>query len=206
MGQDIHDKLKEIKGRFRLLMNGVASQSMREKGLGYKINWGVALPVLKGIAAEYGKDYALAVGLWKEDIRECKILATMIMPVAEMQPDLVELWVGQIQNQEMAEMAAFNLFQHLPDAKGFALKWIAADKMPEQVCGYNVLARLFTKGIELSDREINEFVDQAQAALGCGNVSVSHAVCNALSRFGQMGELYSGILKSAFKKYDLDIL
>ena len=32
------------------------------------------------------------------------------------------------------------------------------------------------------------------------------AVCNALSRFGQMGELYSGILKSAFKKYDLDIL
>ena len=41
MEQETQDKLKQIKGRFRLMMNGVASQSMREKGLGYKINWGV---------------------------------------------------------------------------------------------------------------------------------------------------------------------
>ena len=40
------------------MMNGVASQSMRDKGLGYKINWGIALPALKEMAAEYGKDYA----------------------------------------------------------------------------------------------------------------------------------------------------
>ena len=94
-------------------MNGVTSQSMREKGLGYKINWGVNLPVLKGIAAEYGKDYDLAVELWKEDIRECKILATMIMPYDKMSEDLVELWIDQMPNQEMAEMTSFNLFQHI---------------------------------------------------------------------------------------------
>lgn len=204
MKQDTQDKLKEIKGRFRLLMNGVASQSMRDKGLGYKINWGVGLPVLKSMAAEYGKDYDLAVELWKEDIRECRILATLIMPVEEMQPDLVELWSGQMRNQEMAEMAAFNLFQYLPGAKDFAFKWLASGEMPVQVCGYNVLARLFIKGTELTDREINEFVDQAQAALADADVSVRHAVCNALSRFSQMGELHSRMLKSAFKAYDLD--
>ena len=31
MGQDIHDKLKEIKGRFRLLMNGLLTQLARIK-------------------------------------------------------------------------------------------------------------------------------------------------------------------------------
>ena len=47
MDEQIHEKLKEIKQSFRLLMNGVASQSMRQKGVSYKINWGVPLPELQ---------------------------------------------------------------------------------------------------------------------------------------------------------------
>ena len=35
---DNNEKLKAIKRSFRLFMNGVTSQSMREKGLDYKIN------------------------------------------------------------------------------------------------------------------------------------------------------------------------
>ena len=44
MNEQIHEKLKEIKQSFRLLMNGVASHSMRQKGVTYKINWGVPIP------------------------------------------------------------------------------------------------------------------------------------------------------------------
>ena len=43
MNEQIHEKLKEIKQSFRLLMNGVASHSMRQKGVTYKINWGEAI-------------------------------------------------------------------------------------------------------------------------------------------------------------------
>lgn len=32
---DVHETIKDIKGQFRLFMNGVVSQSMREKGLDY---------------------------------------------------------------------------------------------------------------------------------------------------------------------------
>lgn len=205
MEQETQDKLKQIKGRFRLMMNGVASQSMREKGLGYKINWGVGLPVLKEMAAEYGKDYRLAVELWKEDIRECKILATMIMPPSEMQPDLVELWASQLPNQEMAEMAAFNLFQFVADAKAFALKWLASSRDVEQICGYNVLSRLFIRKTELSVRDVNEFIDQAQVAIGSENLAVRHAAVNAVVRFSQIDDMYLKVIKSAFKSYDLDI-
>ena len=55
-------------------MNGAVSQSMREKGLVYKLNFGVELPRIKAIAATHEKNHALAQALWKEDIRECKIL------------------------------------------------------------------------------------------------------------------------------------
>lgn len=52
---DVHETIKDIKGQFRLFMNGVASQSMREKGLDYKLNFGIELPRLKEIAARYEK-------------------------------------------------------------------------------------------------------------------------------------------------------
>ena len=60
---NIDSRLKEIKQSFRLQMNGVAAQSMRDKGLDYHVNWGVSLPALKAKAAQIGKDYDLALAL-----------------------------------------------------------------------------------------------------------------------------------------------
>lgn len=205
MKQETQDKLKQIKGRFRLMMNGMASQSMREKGLGYSINWGVSLPTLKTLAEEYGKDYELAIELWKENIRECKILATLIMPPADMQPDLACLWVSQVPNQEIAAMVSFNLFQYIDGAKDLAFKWLASESELEQMCGYNVLSRLFMRGETLEPREINELLDQAKTAFEGGSVSLQHTVVNMLSRFCFISDEYNKIAKSAFKSSDLDI-
>ena len=128
MNEETHQKLMTIKRSFRLLMNGPGSQSMRDKGLGYKLNWGVPFYELKKMAEEYGKDYDLAIELWKEDIRECKILATLIMPADKMLPEITDLWMEQVQSQEMAEMLAFNLLQHVDYAPVIAYQWIASDK------------------------------------------------------------------------------
>ena len=122
-----------------------------------------------------------------------------------MQPDLVELWASQLPNQEMAEMAAFNLFQFVADAKAFALKWLASSRDVEQICGYNVLSRLFIRKTELSVRDVNEFIDQAQVAIGSENLAVRHAAVNAVVRFSQIDDMYLKVIKSAFKSYDLDI-
>ena len=50
---DIKEQLKDIKTQLRLSMNGAVSQSMREKGLVYKLNFGVELPRIKMIAEGY---------------------------------------------------------------------------------------------------------------------------------------------------------
>lgn len=205
MREETQERLREIKRNFRLMMNGVASQSMRDKGLGYHINWGISFPALKQMAAEYGKDYELAIELWKENIRECKILATMIMPPTEMKADVVDLWMSQTPNQEIAEMLAFNLLQYVDDAKDYALKWIATDNGVEQICGYQVLSRLFMKGCALDFREINELIDQAQVALASEDLAVSHAVVNMLQRWSDADDDYKKILSSAFKSFDLGI-
>ena len=204
MDEQTQEKLKESKKSFFLRMDGTASRSMREKGLDYKINWGVSIPDLRKMADEYGKDYALAIELWKENIRECKILATMMMPPEQMLPEIVELWMEQTPSQEIAEMAAFNLYQHLEYAPVLAFQWIAGDNEMEQICGYNLLARLFMKGQEPNERGIQEFLDQALTALQSPSVSVRHAAMNCVRRFASLGDDYTQICKSALKTLNLE--
>ena len=201
METDIQDTLKQIKRSFHTRMNGVASQSMRQKGLDYKVNWGVALPHLREMAAEYQPSYSLAVELWKENIRECKILATMLMPPAEMPEQLVELWMEQTKSQEIAEMAVFNLYQHLDYAPQMAFRWIASDDSIRQLSGYQLLACLFGKGLIPDTRGVNEYIDQVKVTLAGNDTAVSHAAMNSVNRFCQLGPEYEQIASKALSEY-----
>lgn len=197
MDENVKEKLKKIKQSFRLMMNGPASQSMREKGLNYKINWGVPIPSLKQMAKEYGKDYDLAIELFKEDIRECKILATMIMPPEKFLPEIADIWMEQTISYEIAEQLAFNLMQYVDYAPVIAFEWISSDKPLYKLTGYHLLSRLFMKGQEPDERGINEFLDQADSDLSGDDTMVKHAAYNCLLRFCNLGEDYEKIAQKA---------
>ena len=226
---EIQDVVKDIKQSFRLMMDGAVAQSMRDKGLNYHLNWGATLPRLQAKAEEVRlmvngsglrvqdqiikfkvqsskfKVYDLAIALYKENVRECKILATMLMPPDEILPEVVDIWQEQIPSQEIAEQLAFNLYQHLPFAAEKAYQWIASDKEYDQLCGFHVLSRLFMNGQEPNERGINEYLDEALCALQGPFPSVRKAALQSLQRFAELGILYERLAKSATKSIDLDI-
>lgn len=206
MSNKVDSKVREIKQNFRFMMNGPASQSMRDKGLDYHLNWGVPFIQLKSIASDIGKDYDLAVALWKENIRECKILATLLMPADKMPQEVAEIWMEQTHSQEMAEMQAFNLYQYVSYAPVIAYRWMASHEDVYQICAYDILGRLFMKGQEPNERGINEFIDQAVTALKPGSAGVRHAAMNAILRFVELGVVYERVAKSALKREGLDLL
>lgn len=198
--QEVKETVKNIKRGFVLQMNGVASQSMREKGINGYVNWGIQLTALKDIAKEYGKDYDLAIALWKENVRECKILATLIMPHDRMSADLMSVWMEQTQTQEIAEYAAFNVYQYVENASIYAYMWIASSNVFQQLSGYNILSCLFKRACEPTDRDVNEFIDQAISALSDSSVAVRHAAMNCLQAFASMGEMQEKVVDAALKK------
>ena len=204
MRENIQEQVKEIKQSFRLLMDGQTAQSMREKGVEYKLNWGAAIPMLQEKAREIGKDYDLAIELWKADVRECKILATMVMPAEQMLPEIVDIWMEQTISQEIAEQAAFNLYQYLPFAAEKAYQWMASEKELYQLCGFHILTRLFMNKQEPNERGINEFIDQALAALQSPSISVSKAAMQCMIRFAELGLVYERMAKSALKSLNLE--
>ena len=202
---NVGNRVKEIKQSFRQMMDGAVAKSMRDKGLDYKLNWGATLPRLREMADELGKDYDLAIALWKEDVRECKILATMIMPADRMLSEVCDIWMEQLTSQEIAEQAAFNLWQHLPYAPEKAFQWIACEKEYYQLCGFHVLTRLFMNGQEPNERGINEFLDQALSALQGPYPCVRKAAMQSVIRLSGLGLMYERMVKSALKSINLEL-
>ena len=196
----MNEKIKEIKQSFRLMMDGSVAQSMRDKGVDYRLNWGVTLPRLREKADEIGKNYDLAIALWKENVRECKILATMIMPPDVILSEVVDIWMEQTETVEIAEQASMNLYQYLPYAPMKAFEWMASDKDLYQLCGFHVLSRLFMNGQEPNERGINEFLDQAQVALQSQNVTVRKAALNSLNRFADLGLVYQRLAENILRR------
>ena len=162
---DVQERIREIKKQLRLFMNGVASQSMRDRGLEYRLNFGVEVPRLKEIAATMDKDHELAQALWKENIRECKILAGLLQPLDTFYPEIAEIWMEDMHYPELAELSCINLFQYLPYASEKMFEWIADERDYFQYCGYMIMAHLLMKKMKLNERSEAEFIDQAFAAL-----------------------------------------
>ena len=198
--EETQRQLRDIKQSFRLMMDGSIAQSMRDKGIDYHLNWGATLLRLREKADEIGKNYDLAIALWKENIRECKILATMVMPADQILPEVVDIWMEQIDMVEIAEQAAMNLYQYLPYAPMKAYQWIASDRELCQLCGFHVLSRLFMRGQEPNERGINEFLDQAHVALLSPSVSVRKAALNSLNHFSALGIVYERLADSILRR------
>lgn len=182
---DVHETIKEIKAKFRLYMNGVISQSMRDKGMGYKLNFGIEYPRIKEIAAGYQPDHELAQALWKEDIRECKIMAGLLQPADTFYREIGEIWIEDMRYPELAEYTVMNLFQRLPYASEVVFCWMADEREYFQLCGFLLMARLLMQGMVLNERSEEEFLDQALTAVEGDTSFVQRAAATALQKYGQ---------------------
>lgn len=181
------EQLRLIKQSLRPMMNGVASKKMREAGMEYKINYGVELPRLKELAGEFAPDYDLAAMLWKEDIRECRLLAAMLMPRDEFPEPLAEAWIGQMRFPEEADCAVFHLIGTQPYASALAFRCMAAGEPLVRYVGYQLMNRFLMRGMIPTTRDAMEMLDHMSADLAGANSYVRRAATNALSRYMSLG-------------------
>ena len=163
-------KISDIKTQLRLFMNGMMAQNLRERGLKYHLIFGIELPRLKEIAADYAPDHDLAQALWKEDIRECRILAGLLQPTESFFPEIADIWLTQMHDTEIIDFTCLNLFRRLSYASEKAFEWMASDDVLTQYAGFRLMCHLLSQpDAQLNERSRDEFVDQANAAIASGN-------------------------------------
>ena len=167
-------------------MNGVASAAMRQTD-DYRVNFGIELPRIQQIASEFPSECQLAQTLWHESVRECKILATILMPTTDFDEELCDIWVSEIRTVEMAQIFALNLMRRLPYVSSKAFEWISADNTMLQITGYFTMCHVLRKG-EMSERSAEELLDQLACDINASDNSLSKAAVKTLQIFASLSD------------------
>lgn len=201
---ETHEKLKTIKRSFRLYMNGVTAASLRKKGANYKIIWGVSQPDLRRMASEYGKDRQLAEALWKEDIRECKLLATLVMSADQMEINEAKEWMETAASVELVEFLVFNLFQYVACAEDLTCLMLESDSEMEHLAAYNLACRMLKKRVELNDETYRLLFGKCVDDLATTDRQLLHALVNCLQYMASLKTEKSKIANNILKEGGFD--
>lgn len=183
--EDMQNTIRELKKSFRLAMNGDVSTSMRKSGIDYKLNFGVSLPTIKKIAAKFNPNPELADHLFRENVRESKIVATLIWPANEFPKDKAEEWVELIDKLEIAEQATMNLFAELAYAKELLFEWNSNANPNIRMTGHLLLVRLLIKGYTFNNTELDSLLLSLIQDLKSENNTLFSLSLNAIKRLGR---------------------
>lgn len=207
VSSSVDDDVKKIKRSFRLFMNGVASSSMRDKGLEYKINWGIPVTRLRDMAAQYAPSVALAERLWESDVRECKILATMLMPAERFSEPMALSWLSACNNQEMVEMLVFNLVQNMPGVETFVVSLLHSDEPNAPLAALHLVSRLVARQnvAFMTDEVVGSFAQLVVKALGGTDAVLKHAALNSVTRYVDRELKGADKVVELLKKHKIDI-
>ena len=185
MNKDIAATIHDIKLELRANMNGVASAAMRQTA-DYRVNFGVELPRLQAIAADYQPDSKLACALWKESVRECRILATMLMPDGAFDADLCDVWAEDIKTVELAQIFAMYLVRRMPYASQKAFEWVAGDRLTLRILGYTTMCHVLRRA-EMNERSADELLDHLACDIHTGEHTLQAAAAKTLQIYAGQG-------------------
>ncbi|HCX99484.1 MAG TPA: hypothetical protein DG754_05015 [Bacteroidales bacterium] len=122
-------------------MNGPVSESLTQRGFSYKVNYGVSIPELKNIAAQYNGNHELALALYEEDIRECKLIASMIDDPKKVTGEQIDNWAESFNNHEIVEQVCSNLIWKADCALSRSIEWCLSGDKYLQKAGLIIAAR-----------------------------------------------------------------
>ncbi len=150
---------QEILSKIKPFQNGEVVNSMVKRGVVYKVNFGVSIPLLQQIASDYPKNHLLALKLWNKQWRETMILATLLEDPLEVTEDQMDFWVKNFQSIEIAEQAAMNLFSKTGPAYRKAFEYCLGKKLLVKIVGLLMIGRLALTDAKASDEMFDPFFE-----------------------------------------------
>lgn len=150
---------QEILSKIKPLQNGEVVNSMQKRGVDYKVNFGVSIPLLREMASNYEKNHLLALKLWNKQWRETMILATLLEEPGEVTENQIDFWVKSFQSVEIAEQAAMNLFSKTNFAFKKAFEYCLGKKLLVKIVGLLMIGRLALTDREAPDEQFDPFFE-----------------------------------------------
>jgi len=189
MSEDFKAILKKISRN----ADGDTMFQLLKRGVKYKRNYGIKLPVLKAIAHEFVPNEQLADEFWASDIREMRILASLLQPVDLLSIEKVNNWAENFNNPEIVEQCCINLFSNSELASSCCSAWFSKPESEEYVkMSAFVLASLLIKNEQKSDDQfINLVLKEALNYSKSDSLHVKNAIIRAIVEVGKLSKEYN---------------
>lgn len=169
-------------GAMRKQMNGAVADAMYYYGADYGLNYGVSLPTVRQIAREQEKDHALALYLYKQQVRELRLAALHIAQAETITMEELPTWAEGVINSEIAEEMAFALLPHTTIISDIFAAWSESDNE------FLVYATLMAAARSELARDTN----------------IINTTPNILSRFSASRIIAQGVVALLAAAYDCD--
>lgn len=201
-------KYQNLLKTIKLHKNGDVSDAMKQQGIQYKLNWGVAVFELREMARGYEPDHLLALKLWNKQWRETMILATLLDDPKQVTEEQMDFWTKSFENTEIAEQASTNLWVKSKFAFIKALEWCRGKKHVVRFTGIHLMGRLaiadknaidemfepFFEELPVLARDVKLFTPLYRAIIAMGTRSIiMNEQCTELAKVLQLSDSENAI-------------
>lgn len=177
-------KMAEILARLRRQTNGAVTGSMEAHGVVWPLNYGVSVPAIRSVAAEYFPDHDLGRLLYRQQVRELRLAGIMIADPQAVTREEIPFWEEGVINTEVAEHISF-LLAASDIVSGITGRWLLADNQWLRYAAVLSATRRLLSGKAVPDTMIADVLlsCESQLAVDCRPLWRSFAAfLNALHR------------------------
>lgn len=185
-------KTQQVLDQLKSLENEKNRQGMKRFGINTEHALGISMKTLRQVARSYPKDHQLALGLWKSQIHEARLLAVLIDDPKQLTEQQMEAWVKDIQSWDLCDQACSKLFDKWPGAYAKAREWATREEEFVKRAGFVLMATLSVHDKKAPDEHFTQFfpdiereatdsrnfvkkaVNWALRAIGKRNISLNH--------------------------------
>ena len=146
---------------------------------------GLAVPTLRALGREFGRDHELALALWDSGIPDAQILAGLVAEPAKLTVEQMDHWVAGMRAWDVCDQACLNAFVKSPLAWDAIPRWAAREPEFEKRAGFALLAVAAVHQKTRPDADFLARLPLVEAAAGDERNFVKKAVNWALRQIGK---------------------
>lgn len=184
----IHKQFTEVLNFIMEHRSGETAELMQKWGLNYNMSYGVSLAQILQFVKGKEKNTALAHMLWKENIRETKLLSFHFFNPLEVSSDEVDTIVHNFTNHELVEQSTLYWFVNIPFAPDKIAYWATNEKPYVKMTAYMLLARIAMKRKNVSPPFFGTFFANMLTDATNANLFVRKSITFALSAIARTSE------------------
>ncbi len=173
--------MKQLKAKSKLDQ----LEEMARFGINTEHRLGVSMPELRTMAKTIGKDHELAQKLWKTEIADAKILATLIADPEMLDDEQMEEWVKGLDSWDVCDETCMNLFDRSTLAWRKVDEWSMRKEEFVKRAAFSLLAVLAVHDKKADDDRFVQLFHVFTRAADDERASVKKAASWALRNIGK---------------------